>query len=159
MPDPEAASDGGRPLDETVSADGKSEPDAVASNRPSGLSEYLTDLREGISSLRGTFVVPMLVGSVVINFALGATIAVLPSYGAHVGGAEGYGFLMAAFAIGLLLGALAASGPPSLVFSRLSVAAYLLPVSPGLPRFRLAGCPRLSPCSPSRSPRSESQTS
>jgi MFS family permease len=126
MPDPEAAPDGGQPPDETVSTAGEPDLDSATPDGQNGLSAYLTDLREGIAYLRGTFVVPMLVGSVVINFALGATIAVLPSYGAHVGGAEGYGFLMAAFAIGILLGALAASGLAGLAFGRLSVAAFLL---------------------------------
>jgi MFS family permease len=61
-----------------------------------------------------------------INFALGATIALLPSYGAHIGGAEGYGFLMAAFAIGILLGSLIASALADLPFGRLTVVAFFV---------------------------------
>lgn len=129
IPDPEAAPDGGRSAGGTDSKEGDTTPDAqseVVAPDEGALSTYLTELREGIGYLRGTFVVPMVVGSVVINFALGATIAVLPSYGARVGGAEGYGLLMAAFAIGILLGSLAASALDSLAFGRLSITAFLL---------------------------------
>jgi MFS family permease len=130
IPDPTAAPDGGRLSDEVASKDRVNAQGpasgTVAANPDYGSSAYLTDLKEGISYLKGTFVVPMLVGSVVINFALGATIAVLPSYGAHVGGAQGYGFLMAAFAIGILLGSLVASELATFAFGRLSIAAFLL---------------------------------
>lgn len=125
IPDPEVAPDGGRPPGESVD-DAPADSNTDRSDGAGGLSAYVDDLKEGIMYLRGTFVVPMLVGSVVINFTLGATIAVLPSYGARIGGAQGYGFLMAAFATGILLGALAASALDGLAFGRLSIGAFLL---------------------------------
>lgn len=91
IPDPEAVLNAGRPSREEMPVDEDSTPDTnsdtITPDGAGALSSYLADLREGIAYLRGTFVVPMLVGSVVINFALGATIAVLPSYGALIGGA------------------------------------------------------------------------
>jgi MFS family permease len=122
--------DGGQVPDAAVSDHGGTvtpgPADAAAPDQNGGVSGYLADLREGIMYLRGTFLIPMLLGSVVINFALGGTIAVLPSYGAHVGGVEGYGYLMAALAVGILLGSLAASSLAGLAFGRLSIVAFLL---------------------------------
>jgi MFS family permease len=128
--DVEATPDGGRLPDEPVSESEETVSDdrldATVSDGDDSQSAYLADLREGIMYLRGTFLISMLFGSVVINFALGATIAVLPSYGAHVGGVEGYGFLMAALAVGILFGSLAASPLAGLAFGRLSIVAFLL---------------------------------
>lgn len=101
-------------------------PDAAAADGDGGVSGYLADLRGGIAYLQGTFLVPMLLGSVVINFALGGTIAILPSYAAHVGGVDGYGYLMAALAVGILVGSLVASSLAGVAFGRLSIVAFLL---------------------------------
>jgi hypothetical protein len=113
-----------------VETDGGDEADSPAARRgdcgPSagGLDAYLAELREGFAYLRGTFLVLLVGGSVVVNFALGATIAVLPSYGARVGGAEGYGFLMAALGAGVLVGALGASALDDRPLGSLSVVAF-----------------------------------
>ena len=128
--DVEATPDGGQLPDEPVSESEETVSDerldATVSDGDDSQSAYLADLREGIMYLRGTFLISMLFGSAVINFALGATIAVLPSYGAHVGGVEGYGFLMAALAVGILFGSLAASPLAGFAFGRLSIVAFLL---------------------------------
>ncbi|EMA69987.1 MFS transporter [Halorubrum kocurii] len=128
--DVEATPDGGQSPDEPVSEIEETVSDerldATVSDGDDSQSAYFADLREGIMYLRGTFLISMLFGSMVINFALGATIAVLPSYGALVGGVEGYGFLMAALAVGILFGSLAASLLAGFAFGRLSIVAFLL---------------------------------
>ena len=124
-----------------------------------GLSAYFDDLKEGITYLRGTFVVPMLVGGVIINFTLGATIAVLPSYGARIGGEQECGFLMAAFATGILLGAQAASALDGFALVDCRLGHVWCPVSPDWPLLQSAGCPRLSPCLYLRSSPSVSRAS
>jgi hypothetical protein len=122
--------DGGQAPDEPVSEHGGTvthgPPDATEPDGNSGVSGYFAALREGIVYLRGTFLIPMLLGTVGINFALGGTIAVLPSYAAQIEGVNGYGYLMAALAVGILLGSLAASSLASLAFGRLSIVAFLL---------------------------------
>jgi MFS family permease len=126
----EPTPDGGRVAEDVVSEHeetaARGSADAAAADGNSGVSGYLADLKEGIAYLRGTFIVPMLVGSVVINFALGGTVAILPSYAAHVGGVDGYGYLMAALAVGVLVGSLAASSLAGVAFGRLSIVAFLL---------------------------------
>lgn len=85
----ETAADGGRP--------------AAAEDSP---SSYLADLRVGIDFLRGTVVAKLLVGAVVVNFAIGGVMAVLPAYAGTLGGASAYGLLTAAIGAGVLTGAL-----------------------------------------------------
>jgi MFS family permease len=107
----DAVTDGGEPVD------------GGAAGAPAG---YLAELREGIDYLRGTFLVAMVGGSLVINFALGATLAVLPSYAASVAGPAGYGLLMTALGAGVLVGALSAATVAGVAFGRLAVAAFLV---------------------------------
>ena len=89
-------------------------------------TSYVDDLREGIGFLRGTFLVLLLAGSAVLNFSLGVTIAVLPSYGETMGGPEGYGFLMAALGAGMLLGSLSASLVSDVALGKLLVASSIV---------------------------------
>ncbi|OIB59227.1 MFS transporter [Natrialba sp. SSL1] len=70
---------------------------------------YLAELREGLRYVRGSIIVPMLVGTFVLNFATGAMMAVLPVFAAQAGGPSLYGALLAAISCGVLLGALSAS--------------------------------------------------
>lgn len=88
----ETAADGGHPTE----ADDSS-------------SSYLADLREGIEFLRGTIVAKLLVGAIVVNFALGGVMAILPAYADALGGASAYGLLTAAVGMGMLVGALIGS--------------------------------------------------
>lgn len=110
IPDPETSADGA-PHGETPD----SAPDDAAP------TSYLDNLGEGIGFLRGTFLVLLLVGSALINFSIGVTIAVLPSYGEVLGGPEGYGFLMASLGAGLLVGSLSASLVSDVALGRLLV--------------------------------------
>ena len=71
--------------------------------------QYFTDLKEGFSivfrSLMGVF----LIGSVVANFSIGMTMAILPSFADSLGGVRLYGFFLAAISAGCLIGALFSS--------------------------------------------------
>ena len=68
--------------------------------------QYFSDLKEGFSivfrSLMGVF----LIGSVVANFSIGMTMAILPSFADSLGGVKSYGFFLAAISAGSLIGAL-----------------------------------------------------
>ncbi len=110
-----------------VERDGDATPEGAAvadggvADGDGGDSSYRTDLREGVDYLRGTVVARMLGGSVVVNFTFGMTIAVLPSYGDKLGGAGVYGFLMAAVAGGLFVGAILANAVEDLPFGAFTV--------------------------------------
>lgn len=71
--------------------------------------QYFSDLKEGFSivfrSLMGVF----LIGSVVANFSIGMTMAILPSFADSLGGVKLYGFYLAAISAGSLIGALFSS--------------------------------------------------
>ncbi|GAB6438837.1 MULTISPECIES: MFS transporter [unclassified Bacillus (in: firmicutes)] len=71
--------------------------------------QYFSDLKEGFSivfrSLMGVF----LIGSVVANFSIGMTMAILPSFADSLGGVKSYGFFLAAISAGSLIGALFSS--------------------------------------------------
>jgi hypothetical protein len=77
-----------------------------AADDPDGWAGYAADLREGIGFLRGTVVARLTLGVVVVNFAFGGVMAVLPAYGDGFGGAGAYGLLAAAVGVGMLTGSL-----------------------------------------------------
>ncbi|WP_254824375.1 MFS transporter [Haloglomus halophilum] len=99
--DPAAVPDGGEEAE--ADADDVSDHDEAA---PGGWDGYLADLREGIGFLRGTVVAKLTLGVVIVNFAFGGVMAVLPSYGDSFGGAGAYGLLAAAVGVGMLTGSL-----------------------------------------------------
>lgn len=96
--DPAAVPDGG---EESSSGTGSDDP-----TDPGGWDGYLADLREGIGFLRGTVVAKLTLGVIVVNFAFGGVMAVLPAYGDSFGGASAYGLLAAAVGVGMLTGSL-----------------------------------------------------
>ena len=70
---------------------------------------YLSELREGFRYVRDSVIFDIVLGAVVVNFAFGMMMAVLPAFADSLGGSEAYGFLMAAMAGGTLVGAASAS--------------------------------------------------
>ena len=82
-------------------------------------SDYGRKLREGIEYIHGTILVLTLGASVVVNFSIGAMMAVLPVFAASRGGSETYGILLAAITAGLLIGALGGSRLKQVPLSRL----------------------------------------
>lgn len=77
----------------------------AASLTDGGHTSFRTDLRDGITLLRGSIIAPALVGPALVYFAAGGAFAVFPAYATTFGGASAYGFLVASIGIGLLLGA------------------------------------------------------
>ncbi|WP_242246007.1 MFS transporter [Bacillus cereus group sp. BfR-BA-01523] len=78
-------------------------------NTSFSVKQYFSELKEGFSivfrSLMGVF----LIGSVVANFSIGMTMAILPSFADSLGGVKSYGFFLAAISAGSLIGALFSS--------------------------------------------------
>lgn len=89
-------------------------------------SGYLTDLREGVSFVRKTVLLQLLVPGIVANFAFGATLAVLPAFADALGGSAVYGGLMAALAGGSLVGSVVASRLSGVAYGRLSITGFAL---------------------------------
>ncbi|WP_166703070.1 MFS transporter [Bacillus albus] len=86
--------------------------------------QYFTDLKEGFSivfrSLMGVF----LIGSVVANFSIGMTMAILPSFADSLGGVKSYGFFLAAISAGSLIGALFSSWVGKRNVGRVSIISF-----------------------------------
>lgn len=72
------------------------------------IKTYMQDLKEGTAILLGSKFTRLLIGAIAINLVGGATFVVLPAFSNHLGGAEFYGLLLMAAAVGSLTGALAA---------------------------------------------------
>ncbi|MGD6967001.1 MFS transporter [Rossellomorea vietnamensis] len=70
---------------------------------------YKKDLAEGFGIVFRSKLAKFLLGSVVANFAIGSTYAVLPAFAELRGGSEAYGLYLAAISGGALIGALSAS--------------------------------------------------
>lgn len=73
------------------------------------IKNYFSELKEGFSIVKVSLLKVFLLGSIICNFALGISMAVLPAFSHLKGGADIYGFFLAAESIGVLLGALSAS--------------------------------------------------
>ena len=116
-----ASGDDAGDVDRSPTDDTDSDGAAVADGGSSALEEpasYPTRLREGVSVLRGTFLVWLVAGAAVVNVTAGMVLAAIPPYAdalgvppalSVIGAAGGYGLLMAAFAAGNFVGALGAT--------------------------------------------------
>jgi MFS family permease len=103
---PDAVPDGGAGGGDATDVPDESTDAEDAADDPDGWADYAADLREGIGFLRGTVVARLTLGVVVVNFAFGGVMAVLPAYGDGFGGAGAYGLLAAAVGVGMLTGSL-----------------------------------------------------
>ncbi|TYS65436.1 MFS transporter [Bacillus infantis] len=70
--------------------------------------KYFSELKDGVRMILFTPLARLLYGIILVNLAMGATFVVLPAFGKIMGGAETYGLLLTAQAIGSLAGAMAA---------------------------------------------------
>ncbi|WP_448162795.1 MFS transporter [Bacillus mobilis] len=99
-------------------------PKQTETNTSLSTKQYFTDLKEGFSivfrSLMGVF----LIGSVVANFSIGMTMAILPSYADSLGGVKSYGFFLAAISAGSLIGALFSSWVGKRNVGRVSIISF-----------------------------------
>ncbi|MGD2274126.1 MFS transporter [Bacillus wiedmannii] len=99
-------------------------PKQAETNTSLSTKQYFTDLKEGFSivfrSLMGVF----LIGSVVANFSIGMTMAILPSFADSLGGVKSYGFFLAAISAGSLIGALCSSWVGKRNVGRVSIISF-----------------------------------
>jgi len=99
-------------------------PKQTETNTSLSTKQYFSDLKEGFSivfrSLMGVF----LIGSVVANFSIGMTMAILPSFADSLGGVKLYGFFLAAISAGSLIGALFSSWVGKRNVGRVSIISF-----------------------------------
>ncbi|EJS69879.1 MFS transporter [Bacillus cereus] len=99
-------------------------PKQTEANTVLSTKQYFSDLKEGFSivfrSLMGVF----LIGSVVANFSIGMTMAILPSFADSLGGVKLYGFFLAAISAGSLIGALFSSWVGKRHVGRVSIISF-----------------------------------
>ncbi|WP_144611952.1 MFS transporter [Bacillus cereus] len=86
--------------------------------------QYFTDLKEGFSIVFRSLMGAFLIGSVVANFSIGMTMAILPSYADSLGGVKSYGFFLAAISAGSLIGALFSSWVGKRNVGRVSIISF-----------------------------------
>ncbi|NUC17735.1 MFS transporter [Bacillus mycoides] len=79
------------------------------SNKSFSVKQYFSELKEGFSIVFRSLMRVFLIGSVVANFSIGMTMAILPSFADSLGGVKLYGFFLAAISAGSLIGALFSS--------------------------------------------------
>ncbi|HDR6312297.1 TPA: MFS transporter [Bacillus cereus] len=84
-------------------------PQQTETNTSLSTKQYFTDLKEGFSIVFRSLMSVFLIGSVVANFSIGMTMAILPSFADSLGGVKSYGFFLAAISAGSLIGALFSS--------------------------------------------------
>ena len=70
---------------------------------------YVAEFKDGVSYLRGTAFLGVIFPQIVISFAMGMLLAVLPAYAALRGGSGLYGILLSGFAAGALVGSIVAA--------------------------------------------------
>jgi len=107
-----------------VSGGGERETTDEETTVRSVLAQYRADLRAGIDILRGTVFVELMATAAVFNFAVGVTLAILPSFGDSLGGPAFYGFLLGALGIGRLVGSVVAPFLSDLPYGWLVTVAY-----------------------------------
>ncbi|WP_440988312.1 MFS transporter [Haloarchaeobius baliensis] len=100
--------------------------ETAADTDESILRAYLDDLREGVDTLRGTVFVELVLMTAVANFAIGVTLAILPSFGDGLGGPAVYGLLLGALGIGRLVGSLVAPRLERVRYGRLLLVGHSL---------------------------------
>ncbi|HFK1545053.1 MFS transporter [Bacillus sp. SBS7] len=99
-------------------------PKQAETNTSLSTKQYFSDLKEGFSivfrSLMGVF----LIGTVVANFSIGMTMAILPSFADSLGGVKSYGFFLTAISAGSLIGALFSSWVGKCNVGRVSIIGF-----------------------------------
>ena len=95
-------------------------------DQPSAIRTYVADLRAGIDTLRGTVFVELLCLSAVSNFAVGASLALLPAFGASLGGPTVYGLLLGALGVGRMVGSAVASSIKGVPYGQFVTVGYLV---------------------------------
>lgn len=107
---------------ETDDTDAADESHSVESKAKS----YVGELTEGFGYIRGSVVLLFLLGAMVVNFAFGMAMAVLPAFADSLGGPAVYGLLSAAMGAGSLLGAAGASLVEEYPYGRVVIVGNLI---------------------------------
>jgi len=100
--------------------------DTTDDDTESSDDSYLTDLRGGISYIRGSALSIILIGMMLGNFVSVAVNVVLPAFADSIGGPTVYGLLMAAMGAGNLAGAAAASYTEQYTVGQIAVGSNLI---------------------------------
>lgn len=90
------------------------------------LKKYGKEVKEGFTFVINSVLAKLFVGSIVANFAIGATLAVLPAYADWWGGSEYYGLFLASLSAGSLIGAFCASYLSKYPLGRLSIITFFV---------------------------------
>ncbi|SET70728.1 Transmembrane secretion effector [Salinibacillus kushneri] len=90
------------------------------------IKQYGHDLKAGFQVVLGSAIVKIFGENIAANFALGAMIAILPSYADFRGGSGVYGALLAAFSAGVLVGSLCAPLFEKIPVGRITIVSFLL---------------------------------
>ncbi|MCW9132774.1 MFS transporter [Bacillus paramycoides] len=93
-------------------------------NTSFSVKQYFSDLKEGFSIVFRSLMGVLLIGSVVANFSIGMTMAILPSFADSLGGVKSYGFFLAAISAGSLIGALFSSWVGKRNVGRVSIISF-----------------------------------
>lgn len=104
----------------------KVETDTTKKGLKQGMKTYFQELKEGFQIVFGSLMATFLIGSIVANFAIGGALAILPAFADAHGGAEIYGFYLAAMSTGGLIGALLANWMGKFRVGRFSIFAFLI---------------------------------
>ncbi|PEK85481.1 MFS transporter [Bacillus mycoides] len=94
------------------------------SNKSFSVKQYFSELKEGFSIVFRSLMRVFLIGSVVANFSIGMTMAILPSFADSLGGVKLYGFFLAAISAGSLIGALFSSWVGKRNVGRVSIISF-----------------------------------
>ncbi|WP_265110137.1 MFS transporter [Halosolutus halophilus] len=86
--------------------------------------DYLADLREGVSLVRGSVIGHLVVAASLAVAFTGMATAVLPAFADAIGGAGTYGLLVASMTAGTLVGAIGASRLESAPFGPVTIAGF-----------------------------------
>ena len=90
---------------------------------------YVAEFRDGISYLRGTAFLGVILPQIVISFAMGMLLAVLPAYAALRGGSGLYGILLSGLAAGALVGSAAWIGAAIAQWTPLIVGCFAVAIA------------------------------
>ncbi|MGX0167118.1 MFS family permease [Staphylococcus capitis] len=85
-------------------------PDFSKDNSSLTLKKFYLDIYDGFKFVFSSIIIKLLVGFLLLNFASGITLAILPDFSLNKGGESYYyGFYLASLSIGALLGALSSN--------------------------------------------------
>ena len=87
---------------------------------------YVDDLREGLSYFKGSVLLPLVLGVMIANGAIGGLTGVLPVFADSIGGAQTYGILMATLTGGIFVGTLLASPLDRYPFGRFTIGSFVV---------------------------------